>query len=593
MHEDDGKIRPYRVIVDPRDPMKYSEPSPRPCRKHIGEEDKKEQHRMNERFRHHNLNLAIQEMVKIIPYPQGGPPKNETKYNILHRASAYMNFLKSKISELSNELDMQCDFVEGYAVFDKPFHSVKGGKKYSIPAFSPLSNEDVEGLLGRELPPTIPIYKPKSRTCRMAPSTPYVYGHKAAVATPTGFTYTPVMPSNISTSLHPLDNQPIPVMVSNAMMSNTSTPFVVSVFPNPYIASSIGGRQIAHPKAQLQTVNKQVLSGGASNIKVLAQCDATQNDVPVSDFSSASPTSSVYSLTTTTSSPSDILCGNTQTSEDSLVTISQEDRLSLMSDDILMPGYNLPENRILSEDSSTFDSSDILTKADILTAVAAMETTTNELKETSFSPYDDVEDFSPISDVQRITNEDDSKSLEAVSPDDIIGMSINPSNTFDQSAESDEEFFPFMEDINETEPDLWSLQFQDTAQSTPPYGVNVMIPTNIQQVLNIINGPQDVTFSSARLDHDRAGKSSFTSSPYKSPMKRSWINGYQLFTKINHHKFRSSWPKIQGREITRLLGQAWKDFPKEYKTLYSQHACELNEYNRILRKRSNNKEQEN
>ncbi|XP_038079001.1 uncharacterized protein LOC119746243 [Patiria miniata] len=66
-------------------------------------------------------------------------------------------------------------------------------------------------------------------------------------------------------------------------------------------------------------------------------------------------------------------------------------------------------------------------------------------------------------------------------------------------------------------------------------------------------------------------------------MRRSWINGYQLFTKVNHPQFRDKWPRLQGREITRLLSQTWKELPTDFRKQYSCRARQWNQWHKHKR----------
>ncbi|XP_071785481.1 uncharacterized protein [Asterias amurensis] len=75
-------------------------------------------------------------------------------------------------------------------------------------------------------------------------------------------------------------------------------------------------------------------------------------------------------------------------------------------------------------------------------------------------------------------------------------------------------------------------------------------------------------------------------------LRRSWINGYQLFTKVNHPKFREKWPELQGRDITKLLGQVWKELPGDSKKHYSRRACEWNQWHRRKREPKNKRGKE-
>ncbi|XP_071962213.1 uncharacterized protein [Antedon mediterranea] len=565
MHEGNhGKIQPYRVIVDPRNPLKYHETSPRSRKKQMANEDRKEQHRMNERFRHHNLNLAIKEIVKTIPYPQGEPSKNETKYNVLHRASAYMDYLKTKISLLSYELDMQSDFVGGLAVFDKPFNNTQGEKKCSVPAYTPFSNEVMEELLGHKLPVLPPICKSRHDI----PGGSRMHWSTSAKAS-ADYTYPPIMRPNIPAGFQNPDNHgvPIPLMVSKAVIAPS---YVFNVLP---MTSSCGVDHLKTKKRQATDVpnNIQIKSNlqdltttkqMSTNLSDENQSDVTNsqhyknNPNPVSDCSS-SPTSSTSSFTNTNPSFWSGSCASTQMSDEMIA--SQDDDLSLKSDEILLPAYDQ-----LREDHRTHG---ILTQDDILTAVTAVGLPEESYNPVSVinevilkEPFGTTEKFIPISDKK-------AKSMKDFSPNAVVEMSTNSSVVFDEDTDSDEDEFC----INWIENDV--MFTRETIPTIPldGSGATIQLPNSIEQVLRLINGP--------KLSH-------LSTSQDSSVNSRSWINGYQLFTKINHHKFRSCWPEIEGREITRLLGKTWKDFPTEYKTLYSERACELNEYNRSQRERS-------
>ncbi|KAJ8045305.1 hypothetical protein HOLleu_08288 [Holothuria leucospilota] len=71
-----------------------------------------------------------------------------------------------------------------------------------------------------------------------------------------------------------------------------------------------------------------------------------------------------------------------------------------------------------------------------------------------------------------------------------------------------------------------------------------------------------------------------------SSKQRSWINGYQLFVKVNHPHFKKAWPHLQGRDISHLLAQAWNDSPEDVKKIYSEKACTWNQQHKKLQEQA-------
>nr|XP_006816748.1 PREDICTED: uncharacterized protein LOC102804171 [Saccoglossus kowalevskii] len=64
------------------------------------------------------------------------------------------------------------------------------------------------------------------------------------------------------------------------------------------------------------------------------------------------------------------------------------------------------------------------------------------------------------------------------------------------------------------------------------------------------------------------------------PPPKSWINGYQLYTRMHYQDYKMDHPNLIGREVTKVLGNAWRELPEEERKVYSQRACELNEKTR-------------
>ncbi|XP_070579047.1 uncharacterized protein [Ptychodera flava] len=75
-------------------------------------------------------------------------------------------------------------------------------------------------------------------------------------------------------------------------------------------------------------------------------------------------------------------------------------------------------------------------------------------------------------------------------------------------------------------------------------------------------------------------KENVTKSP---PPPKSWINGYQLYTRLNYQQYKMKHPNLVGREVTKALGNAWRELPESDRKQYSQRACELNEERRLER----------
>ncbi|XP_072014309.1 uncharacterized protein [Amphiura filiformis] len=580
--------------------------------------DKKEIHRVNERHRHRNMNQAIGQLMSVLP--KNSAPETETKQFVLQKANDYLTYLRNKIDHVCDEMTViQDDEEEGLMRFDIPFESTTATKKVSVPASKPITHSDLKNLLGhtsglklteppkRKSPCTVPpvlLTKPKHQPW-------YEINIKMCVSpykkkSPKGQAPSSTKSSKRSGSKKKTSKQKTSVRKIHTTkgghhtITHDESSDQVSSFQSP--SSVCSWASIGDIKDERRVDSStQSSTQSSSQSYPPVKCEILSDDDVDVDLTCVD-----YDLNL--DEKDDSLRTNSTSKEDGIKfhqlpspephPISMYVSSSSYEDEVQY-GHHLtgsPPPSYIHEDHLSEDCESIPWIRYGLTPLSGLGATDGQLQmDHSYS----ARALSPLT-LQALRSSAGKELPESALPSTLhdeftAGSACGRSTTGDptwrrsptcqeppqhnvdallQTAilmEPPEDCIPPKSPVNDGNIDVirvFGLDFDEDSESSGG-SFSQSSPEMIEVgVVPMMEQPDPVTTS---FGHKQ------------SSMRRSWINGYQLFTKINHARIKESWPGLQGREITRLLGQSWKDLPDAYKKLYSIRACEWNQWYRQKR----------
>ncbi|XP_022096644.1 uncharacterized protein LOC110982511 [Acanthaster planci] len=583
-------------------------------------EEKRAVHRVHERQRHQSLNEAIKELVKILP--PGDSHKSVTKYNVLKKADDYIDFLQYKIAHLCLELSIEQEFHDGLVSFNAPLNIVVGGEPLEIPAVTPVSPQMLEGIQkatkdlsinmtrrraidsdGRMSSPRAHQFRPRKKSPEMTTKT-----CKAQNTTSGAKDQILHMASNASPTLHAeilsgvtatacdsggevVDESHLP-SETNLSMVAVSQP---SQLPKPtHSVTCVSHHQ--PPNEDSSWPRKIALSQSSA-----ASTGREEKETLLDHYIHAnSSLGGEYAVTAVTPEPvKEIASSSTVPTQSTPCQQLHSEHsysaryvpaytLSGLSKDIRQPGipvtvsFNSHEPSQASP-SETLDAKMMTNSLGRLSGCADVPCIFRSSVYTQKQPVS-----FPIKIVtcestivpSTVVHQSTSATIYS-SPNTVTSLGcknrhpsryipIQPATNLASTSAASKTLLTLHRVSSENS----SVQSKESTITHTIAQKLVVDPNHLK--FEDTNSSMELMWKDQNSVMTPAAASSYS-------MRRSWINGFQLFTKVNHPRFRDKWPRLQGREITRLLSQTWKELPNDFKKQYSCRAREWNQWHRCQR----------
>ncbi|XP_071496019.1 uncharacterized protein [Diadema antillarum] len=535
-------------------------------RAHSPEEDKKELHRIHERQRHHSLNVAIRKIISTMPSCEPNEP--ETKHYVLRKTSDYIQFLEDKISELCAAMHIEPQNRDRNLSFSSPIYTCIDGVQKEIAANVPVSLNDLEELMSNLnfRMTKSRSFRSKRKSCRNKRST----GMKKT-----------------QTSCPSAEDE-------NKILDEADHFYQEGKDSQEEVAKGEKGD------------SQESFHGDASGSSMM--CSESPTDLDSSGVSNTN-TSSSSSWGTTSVDDGFASGGKAQesTQEDRCSTHSSQEKEETLSDllgrDIarLKTKY-IPSKEQVDSVNKPHSSGITETRQDWVAVLAggvsslqkayqghshSLESSCGEIpfpatrgcKAKRKQPESGV--FLPILPSSSYQSLELNHKLglphgTLIQNDKTSGRSDNIA-----SVQSSHIVNPSLTHQSKSNPRTGfkkrslatgrSCKTRGDAGSSMSYtSINVSNQgLRFQPVEQTVDIPLDVGPDPQLL-----------SSIYglQFPTKRTWLNGYQLFTKVNQKRFRDGWPHLKDKEVAKVVSQAWQQLSEPYRKLYSQGAREWNRW---------------
>ncbi|XP_072166885.1 uncharacterized protein [Diadema setosum] len=507
-------------------------------RAHSPEEDKKELHRIHERQRHHSLNVAIRKIISTLPSCEPNEP--ETKHYVLRKTSDYIQFLEDKISELCAAMHIEPQNRDRNLSFSSSIYTCIDGVQKEIAANVPVSLNDLEELMSNlNFRMTKSRgFRSKRKSCRNKRSTGMKKTHTSC---------------------------------PSAEDENKSLDGAEHFYQE--------GKDSQEEVAKGEKGNSQEsFHGDASGSSMM--CSESPTDLDSSGVSNMN-TSSSSSWGTTSVDDGFASGGKAQEStQEGCSTHSSQEKEETLSDllgrDIatLKTKYIPCKEHVVDSVNKPHSSGITETRQDWVAVLAEGESSLQKAYQGHSHSLESSRREIPFPSTRGCK-------ATCKQPESGVFLPILPSSSY-QSLELNHKYglphgrsdniasvlsshtinssFTHQSKSNPRTGFKKSCKTRDAGSSMSYTSINVsdqgLRSKPVQQTVDI---PLDVGPDPQLL-----------SSIYglQFPNKRTWLNGYQLFTKVNQKRFRDGWPHLKDKEVAKVISQAWQQLSEPYRKLY-------------------------
>ncbi|XP_054759047.2 uncharacterized protein LOC129265086 [Lytechinus pictus] len=542
--------------------------------------EKREMHRIHERRRHYSLNQAIRKIINKLPSCEATEP--ETKHYVLRKTSDYIQFLEEKISALCLDLDIEQTNNCGDLSFSSSLYTLMDGIQKEIPADTPISLESIQDLLTRldcQVDKSLTSLTTKKNSTKGKPRSMKATRKKkiklihqdGPKVTEIGDEY--LQENDIKeddeeslSTVNTQDSLLASSSMSGMMCSESSIETDVSQSNqmNSSVSSTWGTGSLDDGFSSSKTTDQESSQGSTSSI---SSHDRPQRGDSLADLI-RSDTGVKYIPT---------LSEVNQKSKH----IKWSQKTSLQQVVLQVPTFSpnqlsIPTNRTKDKQGPISfichgDGNEVYNQAD--------STNFLPLKKSSCMSSDNIAHtptvlFQPSSCSQYgHTQQNPVPMISPIKPlsDSTVPVSAQH-NILNRNLVPTADPHPTIGYINCTlsnclDDKLTGPNLGMSCTSVHPFEVYHKQSSLFQPLKQTVEIILDV-------GDDPLVMKSFLGEKIFS--KRSGIDGFELFIKVNIKRFQDGWPALTSKEINRLIGQAWNEIPDHYKQLYGKRACAWN-----------------